>query len=160
MGYPPGHPAHAKAVQILQEHYDARACDVGHRQRPGMTSATNALRSTFILACESPSAVGDRPLKENRHMTRITRREGLLAGCSAAATSACARWRPGLPAWYLLNPRRATAQDLQCAINAQDNLQYLIVSTSSNGDPLNCNCPGTYEAGADRASRAIPRSRR
>ena len=24
-------------------------------------------------------------------------------------------------------------------------LQYLIVSTSSNGDPINCNCPGTYE---------------
>jgi hypothetical protein len=51
----------------------------------------------------------------------------------------------GLPTWYLLNPSRATAQDLQCAINAKANLQYLIVSTSSNGDPLNCNCPGTYE---------------
>ena len=52
----------------------------------------------------------------------------------------------GLPAWYLMNPRRATAQDLQCAINARDNLQYLILSLSSNGDPLNCNVPGTYEA--------------
>ena len=76
--------------------------------------------------------------------TRITRRQGLLGlfggslGLKAFVT--------GLPTWYLLNPRRATAQDLQCAINARDNLQYLILSVSSNGDPLNCNVPGTYEA--------------
>ncbi|HMF39089.1 MAG TPA: DUF1501 domain-containing protein [Polyangia bacterium] len=75
--------------------------------------------------------------------TRISRRQGLLGlfggslGLRAFVT--------GLPAWYLMNPRRATAQDLQCAINARDNLQYLILSVSSNGDPLNCNVPGTYE---------------
>ena len=75
---------------------------------------------------------------------RITRRQGLLGlfggslGLQAFVT--------GLPAWYLLNPRRATAQDLQCAITARENLQYLILSVSSNGDPLNCNVPGTYEA--------------
>ena len=75
---------------------------------------------------------------------RISRRQGLLGlfggslGFKAFLT--------GLPAWYLLNPRRATAQDLQCAITARDNLQYLILSVSSNGDPLNCNVPGTYEA--------------
>ena len=77
---------------------------------------------------------------------RITRREGLLGlfggglGLKAFVT--------GLPAWYLLNPRRATAQDLQCAITARENLQYLILSVSSNGDPLNCNVPGTYEVPA------------
>jgi len=75
---------------------------------------------------------------------RITRRQGLLGlfggslGLQAFVT--------GLPTWYLLNPRRATAQDLQCAITARQNLQYLIMSVSSNGDPLNCNVPGTYEA--------------
>jgi len=59
MGYPPGHPAHAEAIQILQAHYDgARMTTSGTGTRPGMTSATNALRSTFILACESPTAVG------------------------------------------------------------------------------------------------------
>jgi hypothetical protein len=74
---------------------------------------------------------------------KMNRRDGLLAlfggslGLRAFVT--------GLPAWYLMNPRRATAQDLQCAINARDNLQYLILSVSSNGDPLNCNVPGTYE---------------
>ena len=75
---------------------------------------------------------------------RITRRQGLLGlfggslGLQAFVT--------GLPTWYLLNPRRATAQDLQCAITAREKLQYLILSVSSNGDPLNCNVPGTYEA--------------
>jgi hypothetical protein len=78
-------------------------------------------------------------------MTRITRREGLLAGLFGAGTIGLRALATGLPTWYLLNPSRATAQDLQCAINAKANLQYLIVSTSSNGDPLNCNCPGTYE---------------
>jgi len=59
MGYPAGHPAHAEAMQILQEHYDmARTTTSGTGGRPGMTSATSALRSTFILACESPTAVG------------------------------------------------------------------------------------------------------
>jgi hypothetical protein len=78
-------------------------------------------------------------------MTRFTRREGLLGGLFGAGTIGLRALATGLPTWYLLNPNRATAQDLQCAINARTNLQYLIVSTSSNGDPLNCNCPGTYE---------------
>jgi hypothetical protein len=29
---------------------------------------------------------------------------------------------------------------------AKEKLQYLILSTSSSGDPMNCNAPGTYEA--------------
>ena len=75
----------------------------------------------------------------------VTRRESLLTGLFGAGYVGLRALATGLPAWYLLNPRRATAQDLQCAITARENLQYLIVSTSSNGDPLNCNCPGTYE---------------
>jgi hypothetical protein len=74
----------------------------------------------------------------------LRRRDALLSslfgavGLRALAT--------GLPAWFIANPRRATAQSLSCAISAQQNLQYLIVSSSSLGDPINCNCPGTYEA--------------
>jgi hypothetical protein len=49
MGYPPSDPHHAQAVQILQGHYNAV---VGTK-----ASATNALRSTFALACESPTAL-------------------------------------------------------------------------------------------------------
>ena len=77
---------------------------------------------------------------------RITRREGLLAGLFGTGYIGLRALATGLPAWYLLNPRRATAQDLQCAITARDSMQYLILSASSNGDPLNCNVPGTYEA--------------
>ncbi len=75
---------------------------------------------------------------------KINRRQGLLG--LFGGTLGLKAFVTGLPAWYLLNPRRATAQDLQCAITAKQNLQYLILSVSSNGDPLNCNVPGTYEA--------------
>lgn len=73
----------------------------------------------------------------------IDRRAFLAA--SGVALSALAT---GLPASFLLDPRRARAQDLECAIDARERLQYLIVSTSSAGDPINCNVPGTYEAAA------------
>jgi hypothetical protein len=78
-------------------------------------------------------------------MKPITRRESLLAGLFGSGYVGLRALATGLPAWYLLNPSRATAQDLQCAITARENLQFLIVSTNSNGDPINCNCPGTYE---------------
>jgi hypothetical protein len=78
--------------------------------------------------------------------TRISRREGLLASLFGAGYVGLRALATGLPVWYLLNPRKATAQDLQCLVTAQANLQYLILSTSSAGDPINCNCPGTYEA--------------
>ena len=75
----------------------------------------------------------------------VTRRESLLAGLFGTGYIGLRALATGLPPWFLLNPRRATAQDLQCMLNAQNNNQYLILSTSSNGDPINCNCPGTYE---------------
>jgi Protein of unknown function (DUF1501) len=55
----------------------------------------------------------------------------------------------GLPAWFLANPRRADAQSLSCAIEAQENLQFLICCVNSNGDPISNNCPGTYDDVAD-----------
>ncbi len=74
----------------------------------------------------------------------ITRREALLTGLFGAGAVGLRALATGLPAWFIANPRRATAQSLQCAITAQDKLQYLIICVSSNGDPINCNCPGTY----------------
>jgi len=49
MGYPASDPHHAQAVQILKSHYDAVIA--------AKNTATNALRSTFALACESPTAL-------------------------------------------------------------------------------------------------------
>ncbi len=74
----------------------------------------------------------------------ITRREALLTGLFGAGTVGLRALATGLPAWFIANPSRATAQSLQCAITAKDKLQYLIICVSSNGDPINCNCPGTY----------------
>jgi Protein of unknown function (DUF1501) len=76
----------------------------------------------------------------------MTRRESLLTALFGTGYVGLRALATGLPTWYLLNPRAATAQQLQCSITAQANLQYLVVSTSSMGDPINCNCPGTYEA--------------
>jgi hypothetical protein len=78
--------------------------------------------------------------------TEIKRRDALLGTLVGGSYLALRALATGLPSWYLANPRRATAQDLECAIAAKEKLQYLIVSASSMGDPINCNCPGTYEA--------------
>jgi hypothetical protein len=75
----------------------------------------------------------------------MQRRDALLAGLFGSGYIGLRALATGLPAWFLANPRTANAQALECAINAKENLQYLIVSTSSQGDPLNCNVPGTYE---------------
>ncbi|HEY2734799.1 MAG TPA: hypothetical protein VGI70_12480, partial [Polyangiales bacterium] len=75
----------------------------------------------------------------------ITRRQSLRAALFGSGYLGLRALATGLPVWYLQNPRSATADDLKCLIDAKDKLQYLIVSTSSNGDPINCNCPGTYE---------------
>jgi hypothetical protein len=51
MNYPAAHPQHAAALAILDGHFKAVRAQ-------NKTSATQALRSTFVLACEAPSSVG------------------------------------------------------------------------------------------------------
>jgi hypothetical protein len=84
----------------------------------------------------------------------MTRRDGLLTALFGTGYIGLRALATGLPAWFLLNPRSASAQSLKCAITSTANLQYLILSTSSSGDPLNCNCPGTYD-GTPAAASAI-----
>jgi len=78
----------------------------------------------------------------------LTRRNALLTGLFGSGYVGLKAMATGLPAWFLANPSKATAQGLACTIEARENLQYLIVSTSSAGDPMNCNCPGTYDGAA------------
>jgi hypothetical protein len=78
----------------------------------------------------------------------INRRDALLALLFGSGLVGLRALATGLPAWFVLNPRNASAADLQCALAAIDKLQYLIVSTSSMGDPLGNNCPGTYDVPA------------
>jgi hypothetical protein len=49
----------------------------------------------------------------------------------------------GLPVSFLSRPLAARADDFTCTDKSR--AQYLILSTSSAGDPLNANVPGTYD---------------
>jgi hypothetical protein len=84
-------------------------------------------------------------------MLKLKRRDALLTTLFGAGHIGLRALATGLPAWFIARPRAASAQAMDCAITAQANLQYLILSTSSNGDPMNCNCPGTYDATAANA---------
>jgi hypothetical protein len=55
MGYPPSHPLHAQAAQILMDHQTAAAAGASGSSS---SKATVGLRSAFVLACESPRALG------------------------------------------------------------------------------------------------------
>jgi uncharacterized protein DUF1501 len=50
----------------------------------------------------------------------------------------------GIPLAVLANPRKASAQ-AATACAANPDAQYLLVSSSGDGDPLNANVPGMYE---------------
>jgi hypothetical protein len=52
----------------------------------------------------------------------------------------------GVPAWMLTRPVQAWAADAAAGTCAdKGKAQYLIISTSSAGDPVNANVPGTYD---------------
>jgi len=78
----------------------------------------------------------------------LKRRDVLLSTLFGAGHIGLRAAATGLPAWFLINPRATSAQTLDCLIQSQDKLQFLIVSASSSGDPLNCNVPGTYDGDA------------
>lgn len=86
-----------------------------------------------VAAIATPAPL--HPLLGRRRMLEVLFGAGGL-GLRALAT--------GLPASFLANPlRRAEAQDYACADKAK--AQYLILSTSRAGDPVNANVPGTYD---------------
>jgi hypothetical protein len=73
-----------------------------------------------------------------------------LVGLRALAT--------GLPLWAVQRPRKVLAAGA-CADGDKAAARYLILSTSSAGDPLNANVPGTYDF-PDIAHAADPRMAR
>ncbi|MEO8213034.1 MAG: hypothetical protein ABI560_07570 [Myxococcales bacterium] len=75
----------------------------------------------------------------------FTRRQAItstLFGTGAIGLRALAT---GLPASFLLNPRRALAAVPEPACGAAAKAQYIILNTSGAGDPINANVPGTYD---------------
>lgn len=77
-------------------------------------------------------------------MRPMNRRETLLTGLYGAGYVGLRAMATGLPVWFLANPRRASAQDMSCALSAAGKAQFLVLSCSSAGDSISCNCPGTY----------------
>src|ERR687883_617776 len=50
----------------------------------------------------------------------------------------------GLPSWMFLRPVHSWAADA-CQLPDRATAQHLIIATSSAGDPINANVPGTYD---------------
>jgi len=71
----------------------------------------------------------------------ITRRESLLSLLFGSGWVGLRALATGLPAAFLLNPRRALAGP---SCTAADKAQFIVFSTSGNGDPINASVPGTY----------------
>lgn len=76
----------------------------------------------------------------------ITRRQTLMSALFGAGYVGLRALATGLPASFLLNPRRALA-DVGGSCAAKDKAQFIILATSGNGDPINANVPGTYLSG-------------
>jgi hypothetical protein len=72
--------------------------------------------------------------------TRRSLLKNTLFGTSSLGLRALAT---GLPAAFLARPLVARAEDFACW--NKERAQYLILSTSAAGDPLNANVPGTYD---------------
>lgn len=95
-------------------------------------------------------------------MIDASRRRALLSGLFGSGHAGLRALATGLPAWFLAHPTAAHAETLACALSSRGKAQFLVVSASSAGCPLNCNVPGTYDntalihpAQAEFASTAI-----
>jgi hypothetical protein len=71
----------------------------------------------------------------------ITRRQALMQSLFGAGLVGLRALATGLPVSFLMNPRRALALN---TCTAPGKAQYIILSTSGNGDPINANAPGTF----------------
>jgi hypothetical protein len=73
---------------------------------------------------------------------KLTRRSLIKKSIFGAGTLGLKALATGLPAAFVSRPLEALAQDFACT--DKNRAQYLIIATSSAGDPLNANVPGTY----------------
>src|SRR5438045_7442595 len=78
-------------------------------------------------------------MENTMNFTRRSLIQKTVFGAGALGLRALAT---GLPAAFVSRPLEAFAQDYTCTDKAR--AQYLIIATSSAGDPLNANVPGTY----------------
>jgi hypothetical protein len=93
--------------------------------------------------CDMPNHRHDAGDQGDERVINPARRRAILDGLFGAGWLGLRALATGVPAALLANPRRALAAD-DPACFAKDKAQYLILSTSGSGDPLNANVPGTY----------------
>src|SRR5262249_19023408 len=74
----------------------------------------------------------------------ISRRNILMSTLFGAGYIGLRALATGIPAGVLMKGTRAFADTAACP--AKTKAQYFILQTSSLGDPINANCPGTYAA--------------
>ncbi len=74
---------------------------------------------------------------------QVSRRKLLLETLFGAGWLGLRSLATGIPLAVLADPRRAGAQTIGCASNAT--AQYILLSSSGDGDPLNANVPGMYQ---------------
>lgn len=75
----------------------------------------------------------------------FTRREAVASTLFGTGVLGLRALATGLPASFLLNPRRALAAAPEPACGAAAKAQFIILNTSGAGDPINANVPGTYD---------------
>ncbi|HEY1960299.1 MAG TPA: DUF1501 domain-containing protein [Polyangiaceae bacterium] len=75
---------------------------------------------------------------------KLNRRDALFGALFGGTMVGLRAIASGLPVKMLLDPRKALA-DVPQGCQASANAQYVILSTSGAGDPLNANAPGTYD---------------
>jgi hypothetical protein len=75
----------------------------------------------------------------------ITRRNAILTTLFGAGCVGLRSLATGLPASFLLGPRRALAAGMPADCAARDKAQFVIFNTSGTGDPINASVPGTYD---------------
>ena len=73
-------------------------------------------------------------------LSEMTRRQALLTALFGAGGIGLRSLATGLPAAFLLDPKKALADAAAPALAPQ----YLILSTTGSGDPINANAPGAY----------------
>jgi len=75
----------------------------------------------------------------------ITRRHAILSTLFGTGLVGLRALATGLPASFLLNPRRALADNPVPPCPVMDKAQFIIFNTSGAGDPINASAPGTYD---------------
>jgi hypothetical protein len=81
----------------------------------------------------------------------ISRRNALMSALFGAGYVGLRALATGIPASVLLKGRRAFADGAPVCVD-KSKAQFVILSTSGNGDPINANVPGTYIPGVTHSA--------